>query len=108
MISEIITNTIVPSVLSSCCYDLLKSTGKITLTALKNKFPKLAKNEELAEELADKLKELKGDPESIKDKIEKSKEIHDLLEKINSINYINQTHSGNGDNIAGDKIINYK
>lgn len=103
------TTTILPNVLSSFCYDLLKSGTKITLTALKKRFPILSENEELSEELSDKLKALTGEIESIKTQIETNQEILSLLERINNcaqIN-INQNHYGTGDNIARDKIINY-
>lgn len=106
---DIIT-PITQSLLSSACYDLIKEGGKITLLWLKNTFPILSRDEALAEELSDQLKALKGDAQAILEQINNSKNIEECLNRINNstkIN-INQTHTGTGDNIARDKIINYK
>lgn len=109
-ISPIEITVLTQSILSSACYELIKEGGKITFTWLKKKFPILSKNEELAEELSDQLKALKGDAQSIRDQINSDQDIATCLSKINQSIQINitQTHTGTGDNIARDKVINYK
>ena len=104
--AEPILTTITVSLLASACYDILKESGKITMSYLTQKFPILSKNMELAEVLSDEIKGMDQNADSIIQQIELNEVINETLQKINSSGFkVNQTHYGSGDNVLGNKII---
>lgn len=100
--------------LSSLCYDVIKHSGHYAkdkfLSSFGKKYP--AQNNEKLELLASEIEELRLNDEmsekAILKKLEASQTIRELTAQIELKTQINisQHHSGKGDNIAGDKVIN--
>ena len=105
---EFITTTI----LSGVIYDILKRGVFLTKDVLANNLKKWLMDDTTLEKLTVKLQELNLNDEmsekAIEREINSSNEIKELLSKISAHNVdINiQIHSGTGDNIIGNKIIN--
>ena len=105
---EFITTTI----LSGVIYDILKRGVFLTKDVLANNLKKWLMDDATLEKLTVKLQELNLNDEmsekAIEREINSSNEIKELLSKISAHNVdINiQIHSGTGDNIIGNKIIN--
>ena len=105
---EFITTTI----LSGVIYDILKRGVFLTKDVLANNLKKWLIDDTTLEKLTVKLQELNLNDEmsekAIEREINSSNEIKELLSKISAHNVdINiQIHSGTGDNIIGNKIIN--
>lgn len=105
---EFITTTI----LSGVIYDIFKKGMLITKDVLANNLKKWLMDDDTLEKLTVKLQALNLNDEmsekAIEREINSSNEIKELLSKISAHNVdINiQIHSGTGDNIIGNKIIN--
>lgn len=103
---EFITTTI----LSGVIYDILKRGVFLTKDVLANNLKKWLIDDATLEKLAIKLQELNLNDEmsekAIEREINSSNQIKELLSKISTHNIDIQIHSGTGDNIIGNKIIN--
>ena len=103
---EFITTTI----LSGVIYDILKRGVFLTKDVLANNLKKWLIDDATLEKLAIKLQELNLNDEmsekAIEREINSSNQIKELLNKISTHNIDIQIHSGTGDNIIGNKIIN--
>ena len=100
------------AILSGIIYDRFVEGCKISSKFLKQKLQGWIFDDEVIVKLSDKLTELHLEElgeHTIKKKIDDSHEILQFLQQIkpNQIIYTTaQNHSGSGDNIAGNKIIN--
>ena len=98
--------------LSGVLYDMMKHSVSISAQNLKEKLKNWVVGDEIAEALVRELQSLEINDDmsekAITNKVIESSDINSLLEKVtaSTTTIINQTHSGEGDNIAGDKIIN--
>lgn len=105
---EFITTTI----LSGVIYDILKRGVFLTKDVLANNLKKWLIDDATLEKLAIKLQELNLNDEmsekAIEREINSSNGIKELLSKISAhnVDIDIQIHSGTGDNIIGNKIIN--
>ncbi|PXZ03713.1 hypothetical protein DKK70_15960 [Gilliamella apicola] len=105
---EFITTTI----LSGVIYDILKRGVFLTKDVLANNLKKWLIDDATLEKLAIKLQELNLNDEmsekAIEREINSSNQIKELLSKISAhnVDIDIQIHSGTGDNIIGNKIIN--
>lgn len=105
---EFITTTI----LSGVIYDIFKKGMSITKDVLANNLKKWLIDDATLEKLAIKLQELNLNDEmsekAIEREINSSNQIKELLSKISAhnVDIDIQIHSGTGDNIIGNKIIN--
>ena len=105
---EFITTTI----LSGVIYDILKRGVFLTKDVLANNLKKWLMDDTTLEKLTVKLQELNLNDEmsekAIEREINSSNEIKELLSKISAhnVDIDIQIHSGTGDNIIGNKIIN--
>ncbi|WP_413796076.1 hypothetical protein [Aeromonas dhakensis] len=104
------------TILSGILYDVLKKGTIITANFLKDSLSNWIVDDATAEKLADKISSLNSDlsqlrKEAIQEAIESSPEILDIISKIqqseNTNTFIN-THSGTGDIVNGNKIINQR
>ena len=98
-------------ILSGFMYDMLKYSVSLTGSNIRAKLQGWLIDEALSEKLAHELSQLEinnGMSEAaINNQLTSSAELLNLLSEIKpSNNTTTQTHSGTGDNIAGDKIIN--
>ncbi|WP_395378025.1 hypothetical protein [Marinicella sp. W31] len=100
---------ITTAILSGVAYDILKSHTVITSKALKKKISKWLIDDQKIEELVTEMNELyirKCDKDQIKEKFDKSELINKTIRNINKQKIkISQTHSGDGDNVGGNKTI---
>jgi len=99
------------AVLGGIVYDILKNNLTITSQLLQSRLTSWVINDETVVNLATQLNRLDIDAEkserSIQREIENSEDLSELVETIRRVqSTITQQHSGSGDNIAGDKIIN--
>ncbi|MFW5388658.1 GapS6a family protein [Yersinia sp. 2542 StPb PI] len=105
---EFMTSTILSGVL----YDGFVKGVKISAEFLKDKLQGWLFDDELIEELANKLKQLDLDElgqHAIKKRLENNQEIIKCMQNIKqeqSIGVVSQNHYGTGDNVAGNKVIN--
>lgn len=100
------------AVLSGAVYDLTKRQIKLTADNLKNKLSDWLLDDKTASTMASGLDKLQLSDElseiAIERRIEKSEELVKLMNTIKPNNTtITQTHSGSGDNVAGNKTINH-
>lgn len=106
-------------VIASTVYDVLKKGVKLGADVLKDKLGQWIKDDIVANAIASELSKLDiNDELSEKAIIKKLDQSHEISEIINSINtkvaqfapstitHVNQVHSGGGDNVAGNKIVN--
>ena len=102
------------TILSGILYDGFKDGASITTRFLKEKLQGWLFEDHNIELLTDELKALKLDDLSehaIERAINEKPNILDCLKEIKidqNIGSVTQIHSGSGDNIAGNKIINNK
>ena len=108
-------STVTSAILSGIVYDFVKKSTKITLEKFKSKVKGWLIDDETAEELVNRINQIHGledlNESAIARKFEQDKSIMNLLKTIQlapSINQVIQTHSGSGDNVAGDKHVTYK
>ncbi len=99
-------------VASGFIYDMLKAGLAVTAENIKSYFKDYLIDEELAEKLAKQISILDVNSDlsesAITRRIDNSIELKTLLSSIprSTQTTINQYHSGSGDNVAGNKIIN--
>lgn len=107
------------SVLASALYDVLKHGVTITAAALKKRLGGWLENDIDAVRVEQAIKELDLhdglSEKAITQQLEQSTAIGSLIQEINAkvvqnapsaITTVNQTHSGSGDNVAGNKLVN--
>lgn len=100
------------TVLSGMLYDGFKIGASLTAGFLKEKLQGWLFDDALLEQLIDRLKELELDDlaeHAIERKINASPAILSCIKEIKidqNIDSVTQFHSGSGDNIAGNKVIN--
>ncbi|WPN98342.1 hypothetical protein [Pseudomonas sp. MUP55] len=109
---------ITTGVIASTVYDVLKHGLKLSAGVLKERLGQWIKEDIVAEAVATELTKLGIDDElsevAIYRRLEQSPGITALIHDINAnavvvapstISSVTQTHSGSGDNIAGNKIV---
>lgn len=106
---------ITAAILSGVLYDMLKQGITITATTIKKKLTDWAVDEVVSDLLSEEINKLQLDDqlneEAIEKKIDQAAALVMLMNTIKpaeSVTNIVQTHSGDGDNVAGDKNINGK
>lgn len=108
---EIQMEFISSAVLSGILYDMLKSGVKLTAYNIKVKLQNWIVGDSIAIEIEKELHKLQLSDDmsesAIEKKIASSNELAALVKKIKPNAIITQIHSGTGDNIAGNKIINH-
>lgn len=96
------------TILSGAIYDLFKCGLSITKNTLASRLKNWLIDDATLEKLTDELQELNLNDEmsekALENKINSSNELKNLLGNISAHNI--QIHSGSGDNIIGNKIIN--
>lgn len=109
---------ITTGIIASTVYDLLKHGLKLSADVLKGRLGQLIKEDLVAEAIATELTKLGINDElsevAINRRLEQSPSISTLIRDINAnsgvvapstISSVTQTHSGSGDNVAGNKIV---
>jgi len=100
------------AILARGLYDLLQNGVSFTRDILKEKLKNFITDQVIVEKLADKIDALSLDdemsPKGIERRLNESEEITETLKSVpaSSAVQITQTHSGSGDNVGGNKIIN--
>jgi hypothetical protein len=101
---------ITTSILASCIYDLLKHSAVISAGQIKGRLKDWAVSEMIASQLEGRVGRLNLNSQmselAIEVQLSRSQDIIEILSSIKPSvnNTISQTHSGIGDNVAGDKI----
>lgn len=111
-------DVITTGIIASAVYDLLKCGAHLSADVLKNRLGNWIKEEVIADTMATELAKLKINDElsevAINRLLDNSPQLLTLIQKINAkatiaapstINTVTQTHSGGGDNVAGNKIV---
>lgn len=109
---------ITTGIIASSAYDVLKNGLKLSAERLKERLGQWIKEDVVAEAVAEELTKLGINDEmsevAITRRLEQSTEIAGLIREINAkaaivapstITNVTQTHSGSGDNVAGNKIV---
>ena len=102
------------AILSGFVYDMLKHQVSLTANNIKEHLQDWIINDSSIKIIEFELNKLQLSNElselAIEGKINSSSELLSLLSKIskNTKDTVIQTHSGPGDNVAGNKTINYK
>ncbi|MGS0738098.1 GapS6a family protein [Pseudomonas sp. GG8] len=109
---------ITAGIIASSAYDIFKAGVKISAQGLKERLGQWLKDEIVADAVASELTRLGISDEmsevAITRRLEQSPEITRLIRDINAqavlvapstITNVTQTHTGGGDNVAGNKII---
>jgi hypothetical protein len=101
------------AILSGIAYDIIKCGTMLTVDNLKERLKNWLIDDAVLLTMSNELNKLELTDEmsekSIERKINSSSELQTLLENIKPItesNVIIQHHSGSGDNVGGNKIIN--
>ena len=100
------------ALLSGVVYDTLKTGVSITSGIIKDKLKEWLINEEVCKAITKEIQKLELTDEMSESAIEKrinnSPELQSILSEIkrDPNKVTNQYHSGSGDNVAGNKIIN--
>ena len=98
------------TLLSGMLYDGFKKGASLTSDFLKEKLQGWLFDDDLVEQLTDRLKELELDDlaeHAIERKINSAPAILDCIKEIKidqNIGSVTQLHSGSGDNVAGNKV----
>jgi hypothetical protein len=96
--------------LSGMLYDGFKTGAKLTVCFLKEKLQGWLFDDDVVEQLADKLKSLELDDLAehvIERRINETPSVLDCMQGIRidqTIGSVSQIHSGSGDNVAGNKV----
>lgn len=99
--------------LSGVLYDMMKSSAVVTANDLKARLKDWILSDDTAVKLTHEISNVGIDDslseKAIFDRLERSSVIHDLLQQVTqpSVTTNHQVHTGSGDNVAGDKIINH-
>jgi hypothetical protein len=109
---------ITTGVITSTVYDVLKHGLKLSAGVLKDRLGQWLKEDVIAEAVASELSKLDLhdglSEKAISQQIDQSQAISTLIRDINAqaaliapstITTVNQTHSGSGDNVGGNKIV---
>lgn len=109
---------ITTGIIASTVYDILKKGLKVSAEKLQDRLGQSLKNGAVAEAVAEELARLGINDDmseiAINRNLEKSLKITNLIRDINAqvplfapsaITKVTQTHSGSGDNVAGNKIV---
>jgi hypothetical protein len=109
---------ITTGIIASSVYDVLKHGLKLSAGMLKERLGQWIKEDVVAEAVAEELTKLEIDDGmseiAITRRLEQSPAITGLIRDINAkavvvahstITNVTQTHSGSGDNVAGNKIV---
>lgn len=112
---DFITTTII----ASTVYDVLKTGAKLSAGVLKDRLTKWLRDDVMAESVSAELLKLDINEDlsekAIEKRIDQSQCLRALIDKINAnisivapatATTLMQTHSGNGDNVGGNKIVN--
>ncbi len=112
-------DVITTGIITSAIYEILKHGLKISASVLKDRLGQWIKEDVVAEDFAHELSKLDLhdglSEKAISKQLDQSQEISTLIRDINAkaalvapstITTVNQTHSGSGDNVGGNKIIN--
>ncbi|KGK42055.1 hypothetical protein LH51_10175 [Nitrincola sp. A-D6] len=108
-----ISETITTSILASTIYDILKHSLALSGTNLKNRLKDWLVDDSTLTALENQISSLDLNSDMSELAIEKRLLVSgELLEIIETIKHYNattivQTHSGSGDNVAGNKVINH-
>lgn len=110
---------ITTGIIASTVYDLLKNGLQLSASSLKDRLEKWIKDDIVAEAVSEELSKLDlhdGLSEKfICQQLDQSQKISTLIRNMNAeisliapstITTVNQTHSGSGDNVGGNKIVN--
>lgn len=110
---------ITTGVISSTVYDVLKHGLTLSASVLKDRLGQWLKEDIVAEAVASELTKLDLhdglSEKAIVQQLDQSQAISTLINSINAkaalvapstITTVNQTHSGSGDNVGGNKIVN--
>lgn len=110
---------ITTGVIASTVYDVLKHGLKLTAGLLKDRLGQWIKEEMVAEAVAAELSKLDLhdglSEKAISQQLDQSPAISTIIREINAktatfapsnVTTVNQAHSGSGDNIGGNKIVN--
>lgn len=107
-------NYLSSTVLSGVVYDLVKGGLQVSTLTLKDKLKNWLINDHDIRVLAEQINEINMLEDlselAICRKLEENSTIQSLIVNIQqdrSISNINQNHSGSGDNVGGDKVINH-
>ena len=99
-------------IFSGVLYDILKHTARIGVSELRVKLKDWIIDERTLSAIAEEVNSLDISSElsesAIEMKINQSPRLTELMGTVQKANIItiNQSHSGHGDNVAGNKIIN--
>jgi uncharacterized membrane protein YheB (UPF0754 family) len=101
------------AILSGIVYDTLKQGVSVTSEIIKDKLKEWVITEEVSKAITSEIHKLELTDEMSESAIEKrinnSPELQSILSEIKretNIKITNQYHTGSGDNVAGNKIIN--
>lgn len=110
---------ITTGVIASTVYDILKHGVKLSTSVLKDRLGQWLKEDIVAQAVATELAKLDLhdglSEKAISQQIDQSPAISALIRDINAktaliapstISNVSQTHSGSGDNVGGNKIVN--
>lgn len=103
---------ITTAILARGIYDLLQAGISFSKNTIKEKLKNLILDDEIVNSLSSKIESMQFDDEmsskAIERRLNESPEINELLKSIpaQSVVNINQQHSGSGDNVGGNKIVN--
>jgi len=110
---------ITTTVIASTVYDVLKTGAKLSAGVLKDRLGKWLRDDVIAEAVSAELSKLDINEDlsekAIEKRIDQSQGLGALIDKINAnvsvvapatVTNLTQTHSGSGDNVGGNKIVN--
>jgi hypothetical protein len=110
---------ITTGIIASTVYDVLKHGLMLSARELKDRLGNWIKDDVVAEAVAAELSKLDLhdglSEKAISREIDRSQAVSTLIQEINAkaalvapstITTVNQTHSGSGDNVGGNKIVN--
>lgn len=111
-------DVITTGIIASLAYDILKSGAQLSAGILKDRLKNWVKEEVIADAMASEITKLGINDElselAINRRLEGSSQLLDLIREINAkaglvaqstVTTVTQTHSGSGDNVAGNKIM---
>jgi len=103
---------ITTAILARGIYDLIQTGFSFSKNTIKEKIKTWIKDDDVADSLSNKIEELpltdEMSPIAIQRRFDEIPEIKELLSSLpaQSVVNINQQHSGSGDNVGGNKIVN--
>ncbi|HFF2591196.1 MULTISPECIES: GapS6a family protein [Acinetobacter calcoaceticus/baumannii complex] len=107
--------SITATILSGVVYDILKTSAKLTLDNFKVKVKGWLIDDATAQKVVDEINQISDledySEKGLTKKLEQNEQLVEMLKTIKldqSVKQITQSHSGSGDNVAGDKHVTYK